>query len=141
MKTLSRAACVIAIALCIGPIVSRDLAAQTISQARTKDKLGMDEARALVLDLPEVKAWREERRKAAAADPKAPATAGILTGSRTPGGKKHWSVTFYKNPSTQAEKWATFLVRTSDAKLFVEGENGNPLPLELWRRGIAKPDS
>jgi len=103
--------------------------------------VSMDEARALVLELPEVKAWQEERRKAAEADRKAPATGGILTGSRMPMGKKHWSVTFYTNPATSPEKWATFLVRASDGKLFVENEGGKPIPLEQWRKANGKPAS
>ncbi len=110
--------------------------AQSVSKA-----VSMDEARALVLELPEVKAWQEERRKAADADRKAPATGGILTGSRTPMGKKHWSVTFYSNPATAPEKWATFLVRASDGKLFVEGEGGKPIGLEQWRKSTGKPAS
>lgn len=103
--------------------------------------VSMDEARALVLELPEVKAWQEDRRKAADADRKAPATGGILTGSRMPMGKKHWSVTFYTNPSTAPEKWATFLVRASDGKLFVEGDGGKPIALEQWRKANVKPAS
>jgi hypothetical protein len=110
--------------------------AQGVSKA-----VSMDEARALVLDLPEVKAWQEDRRKAAEADRKAPATGGILTGSRMPMGKKHWAVTFYTNPATSPEKWATFLVRASDGKLFVESEGGKPIPLEQWRKTNGKPTS
>jgi hypothetical protein len=110
--------------------------AQGVSKA-----VSMDQARALVLDLPEVKAWQDERRKAADADRKAPATGGILTGSRMPMGKKHWSVTFYTNPATSPEKWATFLVRASDGKLFVEGEGGKPVTLEQWRKNNGKPAS
>lgn len=109
------------------------------SSAASKDKVAMGEARTIVLELPEVKAWQEERRKAAEADPKAPASGGILTGTRTPQGRKYWSVTFYKNPATQPEKWATFLVRTSDGKVFVEGDGGKPVALEQWRRAAAKP--
>lgn len=105
----------------------------------SKDTVAMGEARTIVLELPEVKAWQEERRKAAEADPKAPATGGILTGTRTPQGKKYWSVTFYKNPATQPEKWATFLVRTSDGKVFIEGDGGKPVALEQWRRAATKP--
>jgi len=110
--------------------------AQGVSKA-----VSMDQARALVLELPEVKAWQEERRKAADADRKAPATGGILTGSRTPMGKKHWAVTFYTNPATSPEKWATFLVRASDGKLFVEGDDGKPVALEQWRKANVKPAS
>lgn len=108
--------------------------AQGVSKA-----VSMDEARALVLELPEVKAWQDERRKAAEADRKAPATGGILTGSRMPMGKKHWAVTFYTNPATSPEKWATFLVRASDGKLFVEGEDGKPIALERWRKTNVRP--
>lgn len=134
MNIITRTACSIAAVLSLA-IVTPGFA-QSVSKA-----VSMDEARALVLDLPEVKAWQEERRKAADADRKAPATGGILTGSRMPMGKKHWSVTFYSNPSTAPEKWATFLVRASDGKLFVEGEGGKPIALEQWRKVAAKPAS
>lgn len=134
MNIVTRTACSIAAVLSLA-IVTPGFA-QSVSKA-----VSMDEARALVLDLPEVKAWQEERRKAADADRKAPATGGILTGSRMPMGKKHWSVTFYSNPSTAPEKWATFLVRASDGKLFVEGEGGKPISLEQWRKVAAKPAS
>ena len=133
MNTFTRTVCGIAAALSLATVVPAF--AQSVSKA-----VSMDEARALVLELPEVKAWQEERRKAADADRKAPATGGILTGSRTPMGKKHWAITFYSNPATQPEKWATFLVRTSDGKLFLEGEGGKPIPLEQWRKS-AKPAS
>lgn len=124
----------------IAAILFLSLLIPAFAQAAGK-AVSMDEARALVLDLPEVKAWQEERRKAAEADRKAPATGGILTGSRMPTGKKHWSVTFYTNPATSPEKWATFLVRASDGKLFVESEGGKPIPLEQWRKANGKPAS
>ena len=135
MNSLARAATVSSFVL----LLTGNAVAQTASPS--KDKVAMGEARAIVLDLPEVKAWQEERRKAAEADPKAPASGGILTGTRTPQGRKYWSVTFYKNPATQPEKWATFLVRTSDGKVFVEGDGGKPVALEQWRRAAAKPES
>ncbi len=135
MNSLTRAATAWSLALLLGG----NAVAQTASQS--KDKVAMGDARTIVLELPEVKAWQEERRKAAEADPKAPAAGGILTGTRTPQGKKYWSVTFYKNPATQPEKWATFLVRTSDGKVFVEGDGGKPVALEQWRRASAKPES
>jgi hypothetical protein len=133
MNIVTRTACVAA-ALTLATVAPAF--AESVSKS-----VSMDEARALVLELPEVKAWQEERRKAADADPKAPATGGILTGSRTPMGKKHWSVTFYSNPSTSPEKWATFLVRASDGKLFVEGGGGKPIALEQWRKSASKPTS
>ena len=135
MISLARATTALTVAL----LLSGNAVAQTASPS--KDKVAMGEARTIVLELPEVKAWQEERRKAAEADPKAPATGGILTGTRTPQGKKYWSVTFYKNPATQPDKWATFLVRTSDGKVFVEGDGGKPVALEQWRRTSAKPES
>ena len=135
MISLTRATAALTVSL----LLSGNAVAQT--PASSKDKVAMGEARTIVLELPEVKAWQEERRKAAEADPKAPATGGILTGTRTPQGRKYWSVTFYKNPATQPEKWATFLVRTSDGKVFVEGDGGKPVALEQWRQTSAKPES
>lgn len=140
MNPLTRAATAFVTALSIALFCFGGAFAQ--NSPKSADKIAsMGDARTLVLELPEVKAWQEERRKAAAADPKAPASGGILTGTRTPEGKKYWSVTFYTNPSTQPEKWATFLVRASDGLLFVEGNGGKPVPLEQWRRVTAKPAS
>jgi hypothetical protein len=139
MHTFTRAVAVLATALAVSLPVSGGAAEQATSTS--KDMVAMNEARDLVLALPEVKAWQEERRKTAALDPKAPPTVGILTGTRSPQGRKHWSVTFYRDPSTQPEKWATFLVRARDGKVFIEGEDGKPIPLEQWRRTLEKPAS
>lgn len=138
MRSRISLAAVVAAILCLAWFPAGGALAQTA----TKDAVNsLAEARDIVLELPEVKDWQADRRKAAEADPKAPATGGILTGTRTPQGKKHWSVTFYKNPSTQPEKWTTFLVRARDGKVFVEGDGGKPVELELWRRSLPKPAS
>lgn len=139
MNIFNRAAAIVATALSLSLLLSSNAPAQTASSS--KDKVAMGEARAIVLELPEVKAWQEARRKAAEVDRKSPASGGILTGTRTPQGKKHWSVTLYTNPATQPEKFATFLVRASDGKVFVEGEGGKPVSLEQWRRVNTKPAS
>jgi hypothetical protein len=140
MNRLTRTAAVVVTALSIALLGLGSVFAQ--NSPKSADKVAsMSDARAIVLELPEVKTWQEQRRKAAAADPKAPASGGILSGTRTPEGRKYWSVTFYNNPSTQAEKWATFLVRASDGLVFVEGNGGKPVPLEQWRRIAAKPAS
>jgi hypothetical protein len=140
MNTFTRPAAVVVTALSIALLGLGSVFAQ--NSPKSADKVAsMGEARAIVLELPEVTTWQEQRRKAAAADPTAPASGGILSGTRTPEGKKYWSVTFYNNPSTQAEKWATFLVRASDGLVFVEGNGGKPVPLEQWRRITAKPAS
>jgi hypothetical protein len=140
MNMLTRPAAVVFTALSIVLACLGSALAQNAPNPADKG-MGMSDARAIVLELPEVKAWQDERRKAAAANPKAPATGGIVSGARTLEGKKYWSMVFYSNPSTQPERWATFLVRASDGVVFVEGNAGKPVPLEQWRRITAKPTS
>lgn len=140
MNMFTRPAAVIVTALSIALVCLGSSLAQNAPNPADKG-IGLSDARAIVLELPEVKTWQEDRRKAAAANPKAPATGGIVSGARTLEGKKYWSMVFYSNPSTQPERWATFLVRASDGVVFVEGNAGKPVLLEQWRRVIAKPTS
>lgn len=98
------------------------------------EKIGLTEARAIVADLPEVKAWEEKRKaEAAKAGPGQP-PGGILTSLRPVKGVKHWAVTLYENPQTEARKWAVFMVRARDGKIFVETDQGKLIPLEEWRK-------
>jgi hypothetical protein len=140
MNMFTRPAAVIVTALSIALVCLGSALAQNAPNPADKG-IGLSDARAIVLELPEVKTWQEDRRKAAAANPKAPATGGIVSGARTLEGKKYWSMVFYSNPSTQPERWATFLVRASDGVVFVEGNAGKPVLLEQWRRVTAKPTS
>lgn len=98
------------------------------------EKFGLTEARAVVSDLPEVKVWQEKRR--AEADKAGPGKppGGILTSMRPVKGVKHWAVTLYENPQTEARKWAVFLVRARDGKIFVETDEGKLITLEDWRK-------
>jgi hypothetical protein len=140
MNMLTRPAAVVVTALTIALACLGSAIAQNTPKPADKG-IGLSDARAIVFELPEVKTWQDERRKAAAADPKAPASGGIVSGARTLEGKKFWSMVFYSNPSTRPERWATFLVRASDGVVFVEGNAGKPVPLEQWRRVTAKPTS
>lgn len=98
------------------------------------EKVGLTEARAIVADLPEVKAWEEKRKaEAAKAGPGQP-PGGILTSLRPVKGVKHWAVTLYENPQTEARKWAVFMVRARDGKIFVETDQGKLITLEDWRK-------
>ncbi|MCU0868349.1 MAG: hypothetical protein MUF30_01935 [Burkholderiales bacterium] len=107
--------------------------------AAAPNKIDMAKARALVLELPEVQAWQQARREAAAREAKGGlASGGILTGRRPIGGRDGWAVTFYEDPQVTAKKWNVFLVRASDGAVFVEaGEGRPPLTLERWRATAA----
>jgi len=97
--------------------------------------IGMQQARDIVMALPEVQVWQDKRREEAEKRDKAAGpAAGILTGQRQVGKAKHWAVTFYENPQTEARKWAVFLVRARDGKLFVEADGGRLKSLEDWRK-------
>jgi hypothetical protein len=116
------------------------LASPAAFAATKKKGVEMAEARALVLDLPEVKAWQQSRREAAQADAKVGgmATGGILTGRRKVAGKDYWALTFYEDPQVTAKKWNVFFVRISDAALFVDaGEGKSPQPIAQWRKAAA----
>jgi hypothetical protein len=104
--------------------------AQTKKSAAPAE-LSLQEARALVLDLPEVKAWQDARRQETNADGRPPG--GVLVGLRNLKGVKHWGVTFYQNPQTDPTKWAVFLVRAKDGRIFAEKDGGEIQTLEQWR--------
>jgi hypothetical protein len=124
----------IATSLVAGPMA---MAAETkpAAKAPAPAEIGMQQARDIVLGLPEVQAWQDKRREEAEKRDKAAGpAAGILTGQRLVGKVKHWAVTFYENPQTEARKWAVFLVRARDGKLFVEADGGRLKSLEDWRK-------
>jgi hypothetical protein len=101
---------------------------------KNKEKLTMDVARGMVMDLPEVKEWQAARQKISDEKKSPTPTGGVLTGRRKVQGREHWAVTFYEDPQTQPKKWNTFLVRDSDGKMFVDVEGGKPQTLEQWRK-------
>lgn len=103
-------------------------------QAPRKNKLTMEAARAMVMELPEVKAWQAARQSLADTTRRPAPTGGVLTGRRKVQGRDFWAVTFYEDPQTQPKKWNTFLVRESDGRMFVDVEGGAPRSLEQWRK-------
>ena len=108
---------------------------KTAAKAQAGTEIGMQQARDIVMALPEVQAWQDKRREEAEKrDKSAGPAAGILTGQRRVGKVKHWTVTFYENPQTEARKWVVFLVRARDGKLFVESDDGRLKSMEDWRK-------
>ena len=109
--------------------------APALAQGKTAAAgVDMQKARALVLELPEVKAWQDKRAdEAAKRQAGSPPAGGILTGLRQVQGVKHWAVTLYEDPQTSARKFAVFLVRARDGRIFVESDAGKPETLEQWR--------
>ena len=115
------------------------------AQAAKPAPVDLPEARVAVMDLPEVKAWQDARKATAEIQKEkgekgAPPTAGILTGRREVGKAVFWAVTLYENPQVAPKKWAVFMVRASDGRVFVEGADGKPVPLEQWRKTAPKPE-
>lgn len=121
--------------------VTYGLPAVAQTTAPSKTPITMEEARRLVLALPEVRAWQAEREREARANRNAPAAGGILTAVRAPKGRKgtHYAITFYKTPATAPEKWNVFYVRASDGKILVEDATGAALTVEQWRKRASKP--
>lgn len=37
-------------------------------------------------------------------------------------------------------KWAVFMVRSTEGRIFVEGDDGKPMPLDQWRKSAPKPE-
>lgn len=111
-----------------------DASKSTQSAPQERDQYSLRASRDVVLALPEVKAWHDKRQEEASKAPHGAPTGGIVTALRRVDGVKHWAVTLYENPRTDARKWAVFLVRARDGAIFVEGEDGSLLTLEEWRR-------
>lgn len=125
---------VLALLIAIGVFHDTPAVAQTKPAAAATEKFGMSEARSAVMALPEVKAWEEQRRAEAAKSEGGQPPGGILTSQRPVKGVKHWAVTLYNNPQVEAKKWAVFLVRAKDGKIFVEADSGKLITLEDWRK-------
>lgn len=94
----------------------------------------LQQARNLVNDLPEVQVWQEARREEAKQRKDGQSTGGMLVSARDVKGVKHWAVTLYQDPQTAPKKWAVFLVRAKDGRVFVEQDGGRMIPLEDWRK-------
>jgi len=121
--------------LAAGPVALAAEARAAATKAEATAEIGMQQARDIVMALPEVQAWQDKRRaEADKRDKAAGPAAGILTGQRLVGKAKHWAVTFYENPQTEARRWAVFMVRARDGKVFVEADGGRLKSLEDWRK-------
>lgn len=133
---------------CLLPVIALSMPVSTVWSAQpdnapgsaaatagnAEDRYGLRESRELVVALPEVKAWQEKvnasASKAAAGGP----PGGILTALKRIDGVKHWSVTLYENPQVDAKRWAVFLVRARDGRIFVQTDDGRIITLEAWRK-------
>ncbi len=133
MTTRFRFVSVLAVLFALGMLPNTSAMAQT-KPAAAAEKFGMTEARSAVMALPEVKVWEEQRRAEAAKAEGGQPPGGILTSQRRVKGVKHWAVTLYNNPQVEAKKWAVFLVRAKDGKIFVEADSGKVITLEDWRK-------
>lgn len=132
---------------CLLPVIALSMPASTAWSAQpdtapgstaatagnAEDRYGLRESRELVAALPEVKAWQEKVNAAPKAANGSP-PGGILTAMKRIDGVKHWSVTLYENPQVDAKRWAVFLVRARDGRIFVQTEDGKIITLEAWRK-------
>ncbi|MFO1320952.1 MAG: hypothetical protein U1F52_15170 [Burkholderiales bacterium] len=135
MKRVTALVHAASLALAIAASASSPAWAQTASKAAVAaEKFGLTESRAAVLALPEVKAWEEKRREQAAKDTTGAPPGGILASRRMLKGVKHWAISFIEDPQVSARKWAVFVVRAADGKIFVESEGGKLITLEDWRK-------
>lgn len=123
----------IAIAASALPPVLAPSSAQAAPPAAA-EKFGLMESRAAVMALPEAKAWEDKRKEQAAKDRTGTPPGGVLTSRRMIKGVKHWAVSFIEDPQGAARKWAVFIVRAADGRIFVESEGGKLITLEDWRK-------
>lgn len=128
-------------ALALGATTMMAVPSALAETAKPSARAGIDmqEARTLVLELPEVKAWQDARREETKSRTDGKAAGGILTGLRNVNGVKYWAVTFYKDPQSAPKKWAVFMVRAKDSRIFAEKEGGGVQTLDEWRK--AQPAS
>lgn len=133
MKLSHTIACA-ALAFCASTLTATPAAIAQTAKAPARAGLDMQEARSLVLDLPEVKAWQDARREETKGRADGKAAGGILTGLRNEKGVKYWAVTFYKDPQSAPKKWAVFMVRAKDGRIFAEKEGGGMQSLDEWRK-------
>ena len=136
---LSHTITCVALALCAATLAATPAAFAQTAKPAARAGLDFQEARALVLELPEVKAWQDARREENKSRTDGKSSGGVLTGLRNLKGGKHWAVTFYKDPQTAPKKWAVFLVRAKDGRIFAEKEDGGVQTLDEWRK--AQPES
>jgi hypothetical protein len=124
----------VALAFCVATLVAVPAALAEKPKASARAAVDMQAARALVLELPEVQAWQDARREETKSRTDGKAAGGILTGLREVSGVKYWAVTFYKDPQSAPKKWAVFMVRAKDGRIFAEKEGGGTQSLDEWRR-------
>lgn len=89
-----------------------------------------------VLQLPEVKAWRE----LIAQHPRFKAIhLPDVDHQSLIGGRCYWSVTLYSAEGTHLHRWHTFYVRLAEKEILVDDiTGGEPLSLAEWRRRPAR---
>jgi hypothetical protein len=133
MKLSHKIACA-AVAFCAAALAVAPPASAQTAKPAARAELDLQEARSLVLELPEVKAWQGARREETKTRSDGKAAGGVLTGLRNLKGVKHWAVTFYKDPQTAPKKWAVFLVRAKDGRIFAEKDDGGVQTLDEWRK-------
>lgn len=139
MKPLHTIACAALVFCAVTLGMAPSASAQTTAKPVARAGIDLQEARALVLELPEVKAWQDARREESKVRTDGKSAGGVLTGLRNLKGGKHWAVTFYKDPQTDPKKWAVFLVRAKDGRIFAEKDDGGVQTLDEWRK--AQPES
>ena len=95
-------------------------------------ELTVDNAVALILELPEIKAWsnyidQKSRGKVHAA---------LLTPAKEPqdiDGKRYWPVDFFESQDTHMHRWESFWVRIDGKEILVDDLADGPISLQEWR--------
>lgn len=99
-----------------------------------KGALSREQAVAVLMALPELKAWADRIEK----ESKGQARGALMEYDpelRALKGKLYYQLSFVENSSDAAQRWESFLVAQSDGEILVDDDvGGEPMTLEQWRK-------
>lgn len=104
----------------------------SLSASAIPASISKEQAVAIILELPEIKAWANYIEQT---------TEGKAHGStmaqpeepRTIDEKKYWTVSFYENQPAQMHRWETFLVSLDSKTILVDDILDDVISLQEWR--------
>jgi hypothetical protein len=115
--------------------------AKPIVQQKAEQAVTREQAMALLLALPEVKAWSDEIEKRS----RGKAHGAIIEDDPTPrviNGAQYWQLSFVENRADKVNRRESFLVARTGKQILVEDTvNDTVVSLDEWRRGIRRVET
>jgi hypothetical protein len=112
-----------------------------IVQQKAEPAVTREQAMALLLALPEVKAWSDEIEKRS----RGKAHGAIIEDDPTPrviNGTQYWQLSFVENRADKVNRRESFLVARTGKQILVEDTaNDTVVSLDEWRRGIRRVET